>query len=111
MAHRIELNQLGLGGIALTAAVVGGSMFFAPGAVTVGPAIGVGHNTYSAYVRCKGDKKTEPSMLKSFVGVQDGKRVLVRGVTRSAARSTLGANYSGCKISSLNREGRKKRFF
>ncbi|MGI9356985.1 MAG: hypothetical protein ACR2PF_17730 [Rhizobiaceae bacterium] len=59
----------------------------------------------------KGEEKTESPLLKSFAGVQDGKRVFVRGISRSVARSTLGKKYGGCKISSLNSEGRKKRWF
>jgi hypothetical protein len=111
MAHRIELNQLGLGGglaviVAFGAVIFMGTQTQVSRGVVNDTILVVAGETYSTHVQCGETNSVAPSLLKAFVGLHNGERVVIKGYNRRDAQNALATNFPDCKIGSLSRSKR-----
>lgn len=94
------------GGVVLLVALVSAYLVFGPKYVSRGlmdvPLLVVG-KSYGAYVNCDDTSAVKPSLLKSFIGIHEGQRVMVRGYLISDARQALENAFPGCRISAVTR--------
>ncbi len=101
-----KLIRNSAGGALLLAVLVGAYLVFGPKYVSRGfadiPLLVLG-KSYGAYVSCNDTSAVQPSLLKAFIGIQEGQRVMVRGYLISDARQALESAFPGCRISAVTR--------